>query len=103
VEASQRVIVGVNRYELKDEPEVEILRIDAALEEKQAERVQKVRADRDAAEVEDALAKLKAAAARENANLMPLLVEAARAYVTLGEMCDALREVWGVWRETPVF
>jgi methylmalonyl-CoA mutase N-terminal domain/subunit len=103
VEASQRVIVGVNRYELKDEPEIEILRIDAALEGKQVERVQKVRADRDAAEVEDSLAKLKAAAARENANLMPLLVEAARAYVTLGEMCDALREVWGVWRETPVF
>ena len=46
---------------------------------------------------------LKEAAAREDVNLMPLIVDAARDYVTMGEMCDALREVWGVWRETPVF
>jgi methylmalonyl-CoA mutase N-terminal domain/subunit len=103
VEAKQRVIVGVNRYELEDEPEVEILRIDPALEERQVERVAKVRTDRDPAAVEESLSKLKAAAAREDDNLMPLLIEASRAYVTLGEMCDALREVWGVWRETPVF
>ena len=46
---------------------------------------------------------LKDAAAREDVNLMPVIVDAARDYVTMGEMCDALREVWGVWRETPVF
>jgi methylmalonyl-CoA mutase N-terminal domain/subunit len=103
VEASQRVIVGVNRYGLEDEPEIEILRIDPALEGKQIERVQRLRARRDSAEAGASLAKLKAAAAREDENLMPLLVEASRAYVTMGEMCDALREVWGVWRETPVF
>jgi methylmalonyl-CoA mutase, N-terminal domain len=102
VEAKQRVIVGVNRYQLEDEPELEILRIDPALEEQQVKRVQGLRERRDSAEVEAALAKLKAAAAGDE-NLMPLLVEASRAYVTLGEMCDALREVWGVWRETPVF
>ena len=102
VEAKQRVIVGVNRYELEDEAELEILRIDPALEGKQIQRVQSLRDRRDSAEVEAALAKLKDAAAREE-NLMPLLIEASRAYVTLGEMCDALREVWGVWRETPVF
>jgi methylmalonyl-CoA mutase, N-terminal domain len=103
VEASQRVIVGVNRYGLEDEPEVEILRIDPALEEEQVERVRGLRAKRDSAVVEASLAKLKEAAATEDVNLMPLLVEAARAYATLGEMCDALREVWGVWKETPVF
>jgi methylmalonyl-CoA mutase N-terminal domain/subunit len=102
VEAKQRVIVGVNRYELEDEAELEILRIDPALEGKQIQRVRSLRDRRDSAEVEAALAKLKDAAAREE-NLMPLLIEASRAYVTLGEMCDALREVWGVWRETPVF
>jgi methylmalonyl-CoA mutase N-terminal domain/subunit len=53
--------------------------------------------------VESRLAALKAAAATEDVNLMPPIVDAARDYVTLGEMCDALREVWGVWRETPVF
>jgi methylmalonyl-CoA mutase N-terminal domain/subunit len=103
VEAGQRVIVGVNRYELEGETQPEILRIDPALERKQIDRVQALRARRDSAAVEAALARLKEGAARADVNLMPLIVEASRAYVTMGEMCDALREVWGVWRETPVF
>jgi methylmalonyl-CoA mutase, N-terminal domain len=103
VEAKQRVVVGVNRYELEDEPEVDILRIDAALEQKQIERVRAVRARRESAAVEQAVAKLQEGAARDDVNLMPLIIDASRAYVTMGEMCDALREVWGVWRETPVF
>jgi methylmalonyl-CoA mutase N-terminal domain/subunit len=103
VEARQRVIVGVNRYQLDDEPEVEILRIDPALEQKQIERVQALRARRDSAEVGRTLGALKEASTREGVNLMPLIVEASKAYVTMGEMCDALRETWGVWRETPVF
>jgi len=103
VEAGQRVIVGVNRYELDGETQPEILRIDPALERKQIERVQALRSRRDSALVEAVLARLKDGAARDDVNLMPLIVEASRAYVTMGEMCDALREVWGVWRETPVF
>jgi methylmalonyl-CoA mutase N-terminal domain/subunit len=103
VEQKQRIIVGVNRYELEDEPEVEILRVDPALEGEQIERVQALRGRRDSAVVEAALARLKQAAAREDDNLMPPLVEASKAYVTLGEMCDALRSVWGTWTETPVF
>ncbi|HYT52822.1 MAG TPA: methylmalonyl-CoA mutase family protein [Gaiellaceae bacterium] len=103
VEQKQRIIVGVNRYELEDEPEVEILRIDPTLEGKQIERVRALRGRRDSAAVEAALARLKQAAARDVDNLMPPLVEAAKAYVTLGEMCDALRETWGTWTETPVF
>jgi methylmalonyl-CoA mutase N-terminal domain/subunit len=102
LEARQRVVVGVNRYQLEDEPEVEILRVDPKLEHEQIARVQALRDRRDAAAVEAVLARLKEGASGE-ANLMPLLVEAARDYVTLGEMCDALRQVWGVWRETPVF
>jgi methylmalonyl-CoA mutase, N-terminal domain len=103
VEQKQRIIVGVNRYELEDEPEVEILRIDPALERKQIERVHALRGRRDSIAVEAALVRLKQAAARNGDNLMPPLVEAAKAYVTLGEMCDALRDVWGTWTETPVF
>src|SRR5215210_7980103 len=102
VEAKQRIVVGVNRYELEDEP-IEILKIDPALEGQQIARVQALRARRDSAKVEAGLARLKEGAAREDVNLMPALVDAARDYVTLGEMCDALREVWGIWRETPVF
>jgi methylmalonyl-CoA mutase N-terminal domain/subunit len=103
VEAKQRIVVGVNRYELQDEGEIEILRIDPALEQKQIDRVQALRARRDSAAVEASLARLKEGAAGEDENLMPLLIEASRAYATLGEMCDALRETWGTWRETPVF
>ena len=103
VEAEQRVIVGVNRYKLEGEPELEILKIDPALEPQQIERVQAVRAGRDSAAVEQALARLKDDAAHDGRNLMGPIIDAARAYVTMGEMCDAFREVWGTWRETPVF
>jgi methylmalonyl-CoA mutase N-terminal domain/subunit len=62
-----------------------------------------LRARRDPAAVEAALTRLKTDAARDDRNLMDPIVDAARAYVTMGEMCDAFREVWGTWRETPVF
>jgi methylmalonyl-CoA mutase N-terminal domain/subunit len=102
VEAEERIVVGVNHYELADSEPIPILRIDPELERKQIERVQAVRARRDAALVEAAMADLKQAAAGDR-NLMDPIVAAAKAYVTMGEMCEALREVWGVWRETPVF
>jgi len=103
VEAEQRVVVGVNRYLVDEEQEPELLKIDSALERKQIERVGAVRARRDAVAVDTALTELKSAAANDRPNLMPTIIEAARAQTTMGEMCDALREVWGVWRETPVF
>jgi methylmalonyl-CoA mutase N-terminal domain/subunit len=103
VESGDRVIVGVNRFADADERELEILKIDAALEQKQIDRVQAVRTRRDSATAESALARLKREAAEADTNLMPAIIDASRAYVTMGEMCDALRETWGVWRETPVF
>jgi methylmalonyl-CoA mutase N-terminal domain/subunit len=102
VEAKQRIIVGVNRYQSEDESELELLHIDPALEGEQIERVKALRARRDSAAAEAALARLKQGAEGDE-NLMPLIVDAAKAYVTMGEMCDTLREVWGVWKETPVF
>jgi methylmalonyl-CoA mutase N-terminal domain/subunit len=103
VERGERVVVGVNRYEMEDEQPLEILRIDPALERKQIERVQAVRERRDSAAAEAAIARLKEDAANDDRNLMEPIMAASRAYVTMGEMCDALREVWGTWRETPVF
>ena len=103
VESGKRVVVGVNRYLLDDEQPIPILKIDPALEQKQVERLAAVRGRRDSAVVESRLAAIKDAAATDGVNLMPPIIDAARDYVTLGEMCDALREVWGVWRETPVF
>jgi methylmalonyl-CoA mutase, N-terminal domain len=103
VESKQRIVVGVNRYELDDEQPLEILKIDPSLETKQVERVKALRARRDSAAAEQALARLKQDAAHDDRNLMEPIVDASRAYVTMGEMCEALREVWGIWRETPVF
>jgi methylmalonyl-CoA mutase N-terminal domain/subunit len=103
VESGKRVVVGVNRYLLDDEEEIPILKIDPALEQKQVASLAAVRARRDSRAVESQLSELKEAASKDGVNLMPPIVGAARDYVTLGEMCDALREVWGVWRETPVF
>jgi methylmalonyl-CoA mutase N-terminal domain/subunit len=103
VEQKQRIVVGVNRYQLEDEQPLEILKIDPTLEGKQIARVQALRARRDTAAVESVLARLKEEAEDENHNLMTAIVDASKADVTMGEMCDALREIWGVWRETPVF
>ena len=103
VESGQRVVVGVNRYLLDDEEPIAILKIDPALEQKQIDRLAGVGRSATPPPSRRGLGALKDAAAKEDVNLMPLIVDAARDYVTLGEMCDALREVWGVWRETPVF
>ena len=103
VERRERIVVGVNRYELEEEQPLELLRIDPALEQKQIERVQAVRERRDSSAAEAALSRLKEDAAHEGRNLMEPMMSASRAYVTMGEMCDALRDVWGTWRETPVF
>jgi methylmalonyl-CoA mutase N-terminal domain/subunit len=103
VEQKQRIVVGVNRYRHEDEQPLELLRVDPALEQKQIDRVRALRARRDSAVAEAALARLKEDAAHDGRNLMGPIVDASEAYVTMGEMCDALREVWGVWRETPVF
>jgi methylmalonyl-CoA mutase, N-terminal domain len=102
IEAGDRVVVGVNGYLEGDDRETEILRIDAALERKQIGRVQAVRARRDGAAVDAVLARLRTAAACEQ-NLMPLLLECARAHATEGEIVDALQDVWGAYTETPVF
>jgi methylmalonyl-CoA mutase, N-terminal domain len=103
VERGDRVIVGVNRFQDRDEKEIELLHIDPSLERKQIERVRALRERRDGEAVERALARLREDAAVDGRNLMPAIIDAAEAYATMGEMCDALRNVWGVWRETPVF
>jgi methylmalonyl-CoA mutase N-terminal domain/subunit len=103
IDAGRRIVVGVNAYRQDDEQPLDILRIDPDLERKQIGRVQAVRGRRDGATVEAALSALKQTAAREDANLMPGLLDAARAHVTEGEIVEALQEVFGSYTETPVF
>jgi methylmalonyl-CoA mutase N-terminal domain/subunit len=99
----RRIVVGVNEYLSEDEDEIPILRIDPALERKQVGRLGATRARRDAAVVERALSELKQAAASPDRNLMSHLIEAARARATEGETIAALQDVFGTYRETPIF
>jgi methylmalonyl-CoA mutase, N-terminal domain len=99
----RRIVVGVNEHRSEDEDEIPILRIDPALERKQVGRLGATRARRDAAAVERALSELRQAAASPDRNLMPHLIEAARARATEGEMIAALQDVFGTYRETPIF
>ena len=102
VDSGQRIIVGVNDYRLDTEDELDILRIDPALESKQIARVQAVRAQRDSQAVEGALDALRTAAAGD-ANLMEPLLDCARAHCTEGEIVESLQRVFGTYTETPVF
>jgi methylmalonyl-CoA mutase N-terminal domain/subunit len=101
VELKERVIVGVNEYVMDEKP-VPILYIDETVEEEHVASVTALRERRDTAAARRALEDLKDAA-RGRDNLMPPILEASRAYATLGEMCDALRDVFGEYEEPPVF
>jgi methylmalonyl-CoA mutase, N-terminal domain len=103
VDSGERVVVGVNAFQTPDEEPIEILRIDPALERKQIDRLQSVRAGRDAAEVERALGALREHAARPDANLVPALLDCARAHASEGEIVGALQDVFGTYSEAPVF
>jgi methylmalonyl-CoA mutase N-terminal domain/subunit len=101
VERKERVIVGVNAFVQADEPPFEILYIDESAAGKQLAKLDTLRRTRDDDRVRRSLDAL-AAAAQTSANLMPPILDAVRAYATIGEMCDALRRVWGEYEEVPV-
>ncbi|MFL0796429.1 MAG: methylmalonyl-CoA mutase [Cellvibrionaceae bacterium] len=96
IDRGEEVIVGVNKYQLEDEPEVDVLDIDnTAVRESQVTRLQDIRSTRDAAACDAALAALSAAAENGEGNLLALAVDAARARATVGEISDALEKHWG--------
>ena len=101
VEARERVIVGVNDFVTADEPPVGILYIDESAGEKQLAKLEALRRRRNNVQVRRALDALRTGASGTD-NTMPLLLDAVRAYATIGEMCDALRDVWGEYVEDPV-
>ena len=102
IDAGERVVVGVNRFTVAEEEPYEPLRVDPAIGAEQAERLARLRAERDQLAVERALVDLQAAA-RGTANCLPPMREALRARATVGEVCDALREIWGQYVPTEVF
>jgi methylmalonyl-CoA mutase N-terminal domain/subunit len=101
VEARRKVIVGVNDYVQEDEPPVPILYIDESTADTQIRRLEELRRARDNDAVRRALDRLRDTA-RGAGNTMDPLLECARAYATVGEMCDALRDVWGEYEEVPL-
>ena len=98
IERRERIIVGVNEYVLEDEEPLDILVIDPAVEKRQVERVGHLRATRDPAGWSRALAALRKAASGTD-NLMPPILEAVKAYATVGEICNALKDVFGEYEE----
>jgi methylmalonyl-CoA mutase N-terminal domain/subunit len=101
VDEGKRIIVGVNRHQSEDTP-LPTLRIDPALERKQIDRLTSVRGRRRGEDVEDALGRLKNAAASDE-NLMDALIDCARAHASEGEIVESLQTVFGTYTETPVF
>ncbi|HTW87424.1 MAG TPA: methylmalonyl-CoA mutase family protein [Candidatus Binataceae bacterium] len=97
IESGERTIVGVNRFTSSAEPMPEILRVNPATEEKQIEKLRRLRANRDSAPAAAALGQVEAAA-RDGANLMPPIIAAVRARATLGEIADAMRRVFGEYQ-----
>jgi methylmalonyl-CoA mutase, N-terminal domain len=98
IEGGKRIIVGVNRFQMGEREKAPVFRIDPENERRQVESVREVRQSRDAVACSESLAGLEAAA-RSNENLMPRIVRAAEAYATVGEISDALRRVFGEYRE----
>jgi len=103
VDAGKKRIVGVNAYLSPEETPIPLLKIDERVERQQVARTREVRRRRDAKKAKACLAALKEGSLAPNVNLMPLLVDAARGYVTLGEMCDTLRETMGVYTDPAMF
>jgi methylmalonyl-CoA mutase N-terminal domain/subunit len=101
VEQRDKIIVGVNEFVADEAEPIGTLYIDETTAERQLAKLQRLRETRDNDRVRAALDALKDGA-RGAANTMPLLIDAVRAYATIGEMCDALREVWGEYEETPI-
>ena len=102
VEEGERLIVGVNAFQSERHEPIEILKIDERVAEEQVERLKKVKAERNAAAVSKALARVEAAC-RGTDNLMPPVLDAVKAYATLGEISDVFRKVWGQYREGGIF
>jgi len=95
VESGARVIVGVNKFQVEEEAPKNLLKVDASVGEKQKAKVEAMKAKRDNAAVQAALAELKKACADEHENLMPHILAAVKTYATLGEICGVMREVFG--------
>jgi methylmalonyl-CoA mutase N-terminal domain/subunit len=98
IENGERIVVGVNDFRVEEDVAIPLLRIDESVARAQVARLQAVRAERNAGRARETLAGVEKAC-RDGSNVMPPIIEAVKAYVTLGEICDVFRKVWGQYRE----
>ncbi|MDI6600273.1 MAG: methylmalonyl-CoA mutase family protein [Thermoanaerobacteraceae bacterium] len=101
VESGEIVVVGMNKFQIEEEPPKNLLKVDPAVAEKQKARLARLKSERDNNRVKEALSGVEKAAKGEE-NLMPYIIEAVKAYATLGEVCDVLRSVFGVYQESVI-
>ncbi len=99
IESQQAIVVGVNRFRAEAESKIQTLRIDSKIEQAQVERIRALRAKRDGVKADSSLVKLEEAA-RGSDNLVPRMLDCVEAYVTVGEISNRLRQVWGEYKET---
>ncbi|MCL6609961.1 MAG: methylmalonyl-CoA mutase family protein [Peptococcaceae bacterium] len=102
IETGRKVVIGVNKFIMETERPKGLLRVDPAVGDRQVKKLERLRAERDSGRVEKILGELRKAAGGTE-NLMPHFIEAVKSYATLGEICDALREVFGEYRQQIVF
>jgi methylmalonyl-CoA mutase N-terminal domain/subunit len=103
VEKKERIVVGVNEFEVKEKMPIKILRVNPAVEKKVVERLKRVKKERDNRKVEEALDKLRHKAEEKTENLVPPILNAVKEYATVGEICDVLREIYGEHKPLTIF
>jgi methylmalonyl-CoA mutase N-terminal domain/subunit len=98
VDSSEQIVVGVNKFTVDEDLDVKLLEIDESVEKKQIERLKKLRRERDNEKVKQMLDRVREVA-RSDENIMPVLIETVKTYATVGEITDALRDVFGEYKE----
>ena len=101
IEEKERIIVGVNKYQIEEEEPEDILKIDIKVQEEQIKSLSKIKTERNQEAVKENLNKLKKASAGDD-NLMPFIIDAVKDYASVGEICNTLREVFGEYKERVV-
>ena len=102
-EAKRHLIVGVNEFKTEDEVPIRVLKVDPAVEQELVKRLERIKRERNKMKVEEALKGLRKAAESEEANLMPFVLQTVKEYVTLGEICEVLREAFGEYKPSTIF
>jgi methylmalonyl-CoA mutase N-terminal domain/subunit len=102
IEKGERVVVGINKFQVEEKRPENLLRVDPAIRQVQTDKLSQVKRSRNSSRVQDSLSALRQGAKQDDVNLLPLILEAVREYATLGEICQVLRDEFGEHKETIV-